>query len=335
VKQTGFSTRVLRLASELEARSNVSWLAVAASESNDFNSDNPYSIGGYRSFVPDLGRITWDWSSHQNVRTPLSARIFELKDRISVGYIRIPHYSIDDRTIEDLHSVILHFNEATDLLVLDQVNNPGGSLFHAYAVLSHITNRELDVPMHSMALDDDQVAEAEEVVWLANVDGLQETDEWPTPEIVAYSKFIVDEVKAGRKRRTKPGFVFGIDAIQPSDNPYVKPVIVLINEVTFSAPEFLAAIVQDNERGVLFGQRTAGAGGLMKSIQIPGSHELGIESMTMTWTLALRTNGQYIQNFGVQPDVEYSPTAEDIQGGYTGYRDALLNTVREVLYSDE
>ncbi|WP_353064115.1 S41 family peptidase [Tunturibacter psychrotolerans] len=42
----------------------------------------------------------------------------------------------------------------------------------------------------------------------------------------------------------------------PAKTHYTKKIVVLINGETFSAGEFLAAILQDNERATLFGTTT-------------------------------------------------------------------------------
>ncbi len=102
--------------------------------------------------------------------------------------------------------------------------------------------------------------------------------------------------------------------------------MVLINELTFSAGEFLAAILQDNKRATLFGKRTAGAGGCTKVVPGSDSDLLGIDYVTATSTIARRTNGEYIEEKGVQPDVAYEVTVEDLQHGYANYRRALLAT---------
>ncbi|WP_353064114.1 hypothetical protein RBB77_23130 [Tunturibacter psychrotolerans] len=49
--------------------------------------------------------------------------------------------------------------------------------------------------------------------------------------------------------------------------------------------------------------------------------------MTLPWTLAQRTNGTYIENIGVIPDVKCDRTVEDLRSGYAGYRAALLAAI--------
>ena len=140
---------------------------------------------------------------------------------------------------------------------------------------------------------------------------------------------MLSERAAGRGIGSKPSnpvYLEGLAEILPAKNHYTKKIVVLINELTFSAGEFLAAILQDNNRATLFGVRTAGAGGCAKRYTLPSFAQFGIDYGTLTWTIAWRTNGQPIENIGVHPDVKYSLTAEDIRSG-ADYRQALLATI--------
>jgi hypothetical protein len=181
---------------------------------------------------------------------------------------------------------------------------------------------------HEFRFQQDDVDAATEVVERADAGQLTSDD---TPESVAYSRFVLSEVKEGRglgTENTVPGFLGGIAEITPALNHYTKKVVVVVNEASLSAAEFLAAILQDNNhQAVIFGRQTGGAGGLVRYIELPSGRELGILGMTLTWTLAWRTNGKPIENLGVTPDVIYETTVDDIRSGYTGYRKALLATI--------
>jgi len=54
---------------------------------------------------------------------------------------------------------------------------------------------------------------------------------------------------------------------------------------------------------------------------------LGIDSFRMTGSLAERINQQPIENLGVQPDVPYPLTVEDIKGGYKAYARAINQVI--------
>jgi hypothetical protein len=200
-----------------------------------------------------------------------------------------------------------------------------------YAILSSLTDRALILPQHQLALNEDDAAIASDTVALAEAGEAVPSDERPSPELVAYSRFVLSEIEAGRwrGRLTNPVHLGGVTEILPAKNHYTKKIVVLINALDFSAAEFLAAILQDNKKATLFGERTAGAGGCVRRLTFPKTFPspLAIYHITLTWTVAWRTNGQPIENIGVHPDVSYSITAEDIRSGYAGYRQALLATI--------
>lgn len=205
-------------------------------------------------------------------------------------------------------------------MVLDQINNPGGSLFHMYAILSTLTDKPLSVPKHQVSVYPIVADEASKTVEKAEAGG-------PVlPELLAYSRALLKGYKPGGKNVTESLALYGVAEVLPAKVPYTKRIVVLINERTFSAGEFLAAILQDNKRATLFGCRTAGAGGCVTSSSLDGS-EFGIEEITITWTLAWRTNGEPIEENGVRPDVEYNLTVDDIQHDFDGYRRAILAVI--------
>ncbi|TBR20006.1 protease-like activity factor CPAF, partial [bacterium] len=110
---------------------------------------------------------------------------------------------------------------------------------------------------------------------------------------------------------------------------YTKPILLLINELDFSCGDFFPAILQDNKRATVFGVRTAGAGGAVKATQFP--NQFGIAGLAYTWTIALRTNGQPIENLGVTPDVDYKTTEEDLKTGFAGYARAIQAALTNLL----
>jgi len=320
-----FSSRIFHLGAEFNARFGDLWSAVSP-DSFDPGFDSKYSIGGKQSFVPALGEILWELPQALAAHVPFSACIYRLDNGRPIGYVRVPHYNHDEGAVEEFEKLIAHFENATEALVLDQLNNPGGSMFQMYNILSCLTDRPLIPPKHKLTLTEDDAAMASKTVALGEAGEAVPSDKRPSPQSVAYSRFVLSEIKAGR-RVTNPTYLFGVSEILPAQNHYTKGIVVLINELTFSAPEFLAATLQDNKRATLFGSRTAGAGGCVRRLSTPHDRKLGIKYITITWTLALRKNGQPIENIGVHPDVSYSVTSKDLQSGYLGYRQALLTTI--------
>lgn len=332
-----FPRRMFELAAEFEAKfeqpssmigPRLGLLTAGGGADPAADENNPHALGGKRTFVPVLGEIVWEWPNAIGVSAPFSAYICRVKNGRRIGYARVPHYEYHEDSVNVFSELIDRFETTTAAMVFDQVNNPGGSIFHMYSILSALTNRPLVLPKHQLCLDENDAAMALQTVAKAEAGEAVPIRERPSTEAVAYSRFVLSEIRAGRRRLTNPGYLGGVAEILPAKIHYTKKIVVLINELTFSAPEFLAAILQDNGRATLFGAGTAGAGGCVRHRVIPNN--LGIDYMTYTWTLAWRTNGQPIEGVGVQPDVRYSVTADDLQSGFTGYRQALLATIEAV-----
>lgn len=91
---------------------------------------------------------------------------------------------------------------------------------------------------------------------------------------------------------------------------YQKPLVMLIDEFSTSTADSVPSMIQDANRGLLYGMRTNGAGGNNTSFDA-GPYSEGITGMT----LALQVRSSYvsapdypvttlIENIGVRPDLE-------------------------------
>jgi hypothetical protein len=122
------------------------------------NTGNPHEIGGRKTFTPDLGVKIWETPDSD----PFHAYIFKAPDRRLIGYVRIPSYDPEDtdKAVEAFSKIIRTFEVATDALVIDQVNNPGGSVFYLYALASMLSQQPLYTPQHRVSIMQADVAEA-------------------------------------------------------------------------------------------------------------------------------------------------------------------------------
>lgn len=302
---------------------------------------SPFAIGGKYSFVPTLGRIWWN-----NDKKYWNAYVFETPDHKLVGYLRIPHYNYkqDDSSMEELKQIIQLFEERTDALVIDQVNNPGGLVFYMYAVASLLTEQALTTPRHRIAITHEDVYHAADTIstlefvnsdktakelFGSNMYGYpisyQFTQHW-----LEFCRFISDQWGEGKKM-TDPYHLYGVDHINP--NPkirYTKPILFLINELDFSCADFLPAILQDNKRARIMGTQTSGAGGCVLTNAFKS--RFGIAGFRITGSIAERNNKQPIENLGITPDIHYELTEEDYQYGFQGYKKAVLENLNDLLH---
>lgn len=295
-------------------------------------------LGARESFVPPLGRIIWESSEE----SPFHAYICETPSRLRIGYIRIAEYLGGEEEVEEFAKLLEDFQNKTQALILDQVNNPGGSVFYKYALLSMLTNKILQLPTYRVTLTQDDVMEALETIEVLEVvendaDAIEICGEtlggYPmsydlVQSISDYCKFVLSEWESG-KYFTDPVYLL-FNKIEPSKLVnYTKPIIVLTNELDFSCADSFPAILQDNHQAVIFGTKTAGAGGAVQGTSYPNL--LGIAGYSYTMALLERQNKRPIENVGVEPDVVYSLTPEDYQNGYQRYRSALMKVVEEAV----
>src|SRR5262249_29962176 len=116
-------------------------------------------IGADKSFIPNLGKVLW----RPNADNPFHAYLYLTADGQKVGYVRIPHYIGGDYSAEKFSEIIDQFENTSAALVIDQVNNPGGSIFYMYALASMLSDKPLVVPKHKETLTQQDVLSAVEI----------------------------------------------------------------------------------------------------------------------------------------------------------------------------
>lgn len=306
--------------------------------SPQINTRDYNELGARQSFIPDLG--TKIWTSGDN--DLFYAYIFTTAAGKRIGYVRIPTYQASTAESTSFGKLIANFQSQTDALVIDQVNNPGGSVFYLYGLASYLTNKPLVLPKHHV-----RVTQAEASTAMSSVVGLQglktdadaqklfgpNIDGYPVnlklaQQMTTYYQFMVDQWNT-ENLMTETFPLFGVDAVQPAAGiVYTKPILLVINSLDFSGGDFFPAIMQDNQRATLFGQRTAGAGGYVAELNF--QNIFGVESIHYTASLAERVTQNPIENLGVKPDIRYMITKQDLQKGYVGYKNALLKAVDQL-----
>ena len=84
------------------------------------------------------------------------------------------------------------------------------------------------------------------------------------------------------------------------------PLVVLVDRMSASASEILAAAIQDYGRGVVVGQRTFGKGTVQNIYSIEGRGKPLLGRLTLTMGKYYRVTGESTQNRGVDPDITLS-----------------------------
>lgn len=310
--------------------------------------ENPYSISNRNGFLPDLGRKVWE----SDANNFFYAYIFESSPESSsagkkIGFLRLAHYMGDSEEAMSLREIIKLFERETDALVIDQTNNGGGTLFFLYAVASTLSEKPLIVPQHHMNITQEEVYFAatlipkleaiqtdEEAINLLGDDlGGYTVDLNVAKKVLDYCRFCLSEWSAGRSY-TSATPLYGIEAIEPDPEVcYSKPILVLVNELDFSAGDFFPAIMQDNKRATLFGTTTAGAGGCVEATAFP--NQSGIDAISVTVSFGMRKEKLPLENLGVTPDFECKMTAKDYQSHFEDYVSSLTNAIDDLINDQE
>lgn len=303
----------------------------------------PGSIGGKYSYLPLLGGP--EWFDDHNV---FVAYIYENDNGHKIGYIRIPGYhstgegkAIEAEDLQHFGETINYLQANTDALVLDQLHNPGGYLHYVHILTSMLTDRPLTTPKHRIAINQQSVWEATNI--LKEIEKEMEKEKYGDEYryidslsahqqllfIREYFRFIVSEWNAGRTV-TAPTHLHGCDYVLPHPKyRYTKPILMLVDEMDFSGGDFAPAILQDNNRAVIFGTRTAGAGGFVGSATF--LNQTGIAMLRYTGSLAERADTMPIEDLGVTPDIPYELTVDDVQYGYQGMVDSINAAVEQLI----
>lgn len=303
--------------------------------------DNPYGIGLKKSFLPDFGERLWSAPE----ASTMDAYIYQNSEGKKIGVIRIADYTPTSENSALMHfkSIIRKFEAETDALVIDQLNNPGGSVFYLYSLVSYLSDRPMQTPRHRFKLSPELVKEALELL-SALKDIKDEASAigtigpsfggYPvTYQLVVavreYAQFIIEQWEK-KNYLTEPTWIYGVDAINPSpDTNYTKPILVLVNELDFSGGDFFPAILQDNKRATIVGTRTAGAGGYVYQVTVP--NVFGLESFSYTASIAERVDSNPLENLGVTPDVPLEMTVDDLRDGFKDYRSQVERVLKERL----
>lgn len=307
-----------------------------------FNKTNSsWDVGDKSSFLPELGEKVWQ-SAEDSI---FEAYIYLSEKGKLIGVLRIPSYTPEDEeaALKEMAAILERFEKTTSAMVIDQLNNPGGSVFYLYSLVSMMITDSVSTPQHRMALNLATVNNASGILrTLSSVKTdadakkvLGETfSGFPvTYQLVVnirdYANFMIDQWAAGKKL-TDPYFIWGVDRINPNNKvKYSKPIAILINELDFSGGDFFPAIMQDNKRATIIGTRTAGAGGYVHSISFPNS--FGFSRVSFTGSIAERADKNPIENLGVTPDVEIKLTVDDVRKNFVGYIAKIKLTVDSLL----
>jgi hypothetical protein len=237
-------------------------------------------------------------------------------DGLRIGLIRIPDFlpQSSGSALGRLDTEIAYMEANTDGLVVDVTRNNGGDACYAEEFLRRLIPYEfrgIAVEVRATTRFIQPFAAALDAARRSGAD----------PSVIALLQQRLDEVLRAyheNRGRTPPVPICSESLTRlPAPRVYRKPLIVLTDEFSSSAADILPAILQDSNRGPVFGWRTMGAGGNVFSSDATAYSEA---SASFTASLVHRPRvivtpeyppSNYIENVGVRPDIEYDYMTQD------------------------
>lgn len=288
----------------------------------------------------------------------------------TVGFLRIPSY-MPTSPVFMLFSIryyIEQLEKKSDLLIIDQTNNPGGMVAFSDMIISHLVAQKDDQKHMSFKVKPTQ-AHVRSFLELKNslegngsksdgdIDPLIKKAYLPKIErefekvYDAYAAGIelsepvsfrltsdfMEDVFSSLLRKSDSGkstllgklvktltYFKGVDVTKKT--VYSKPIFMWINALDFSGGDATPAVLQDYGRVTLVGSNTAGAGGSVNEYEQGVLHQF---KYSLTTSLMFRPSHsvQYVENYGVSPDIDFEVTASDVQDGYTNIFERFLTRI--------
>jgi hypothetical protein len=309
----------------------------------------------------------------------------------SYGYIRLYTLEVESRrqvgAVREINQDVDEFQRRkVDAVVLDEFGNGGGDFLFGAALLSRFASKPLHLPRQQYLLENDgsvagvgsrpaierfaarlgAIRTNEDAARFMNADPIFAGALSFLPRSLAsirgvtdFFQFFLEQPAAGAQSLLSPHYEIQ-EAVVPDASlgpAFQGPLLLLIDEETLSAPEFLAAALVDGGRAEAFGTRTSGAGGDQRWIsrdrvcpqgqdrderlftecvpkKISGiMRNLGVAGFGYTVTLGVRvladgTLGEKIENRGVSPQIEYAVTESDLRESFRPMAARIVRVLR-------
>ena len=303
------------------------------------NEQRSFEIASKRGFLPYLGPI-----SNSFKKSPFFYYIYKTPNDKKVAFLRIGTFDFERDDLTHLKKALNYFEKNSDAMVLDITHNPGGQVLNLFAVLSYfledpiknyeqneiLTTEEIELAVSLKVGLENLIEDEQETLKFIKKESQYHPSMTLAHQFLNYAEFLLACWENG-ERITPLYPILGIDQIHPDPScHYSKPVMILIDNLSLSCGDFFPALMQEAGRASLFGQRTGGAGGTVtQPIEFPNS--LGIKLIQLTTSIVYKSNGDWIENKGIEPDYIYEITPEDLKYDFINYVEVLNETLDECI----
>jgi C-terminal processing protease CtpA/Prc len=248
----------------------------------------------------------------------IPAKIVTTDDGKTYAYIQISSFPAEDAFLLEWHRAITAIEDkGVKSVIIDMLDNGGGSLLHGMRMANMMRKVPLNVPSMQVKLNNN---------WMNSfkTQAAFGADDY-TKTIASRVVKKLEADKAAGKSISRPLEATVLDPFFLQSSEYgmasdVK-VALLVNEFCISMCDIFASVFQDNNMGVIIGQKTMGGGGNVTQHGISPVSKIG---MAVTESLMLSPNGKYIEDNGVEADIEVDMVLDREQGFPKAFNQAYL-----------
>jgi hypothetical protein len=288
----------------------------------------------------------------------------------NIGFLRIPSY-MPTSPVFMLFSIryyIEQLEKKSDLLIIDQTNNPGGMVAFSDMIISHLVQEKDDQKHMSFLVkptqahvrsflelksslegsgskSDDAIDPYLKKIYLPKIEqefkkvyeAYAAGTELSEPVSFRLTSDYLEDMFSSLLRKPETGketllgkvvntltYFKGVDLTKKT--VYSKPIFMWINALDFSGGDATPAVLQDYGRVTLVGSNTAGAGGSVNEYEQGVLHQF---KYSLTTSLMYRPSHsiQFVENYGVSPDIEFEATVQDVRDGYANIFERFLTRI--------
>jgi C-terminal processing protease CtpA/Prc len=220
----------------------------------------------------------------------------------NVGYILLDTFSpsaeSEDAVVKEVTETLktMQAYGVKDLIV-DMIDNGGGSLSLGMRLAQVFSKDPVAMPEIEFKIND---------TWM---------DEWETQSMTGKSdaekeiarrvlQGMKEDLAAGRKlsRRFSAETLIPFTLVKNANLDKKLNIVLLVNEMCASMCDIFTGIMKDNGLVKIVGQRTMGAGGNVVTLKDQSTNAHVV--LNQTQSLMVRRDGSYIENNGIEPDVQ-------------------------------
>lgn len=247
-----------------------------------------------------------------------TAKVITLNDETSFAYIQLSEFAADDKVLEEWFRAMTAIEDkGIKSVVLDLIDNGGGSLVHGMRMVNMLREGQtLQLPSLQVRLNNN---------WMNSFKTQAAFSEDPYAKAIAKNvvRDLTEDQEAGKKV-SRPLSISVLDPFFLQNPDYGLPkdvkIALLVNEFCVSMCDIFASVFQDNNMGIVIGQRTMGGGGNVAQHGLSPVSKLGV---ALTESMIISPKGKYLENEGVTPDIEIDMVADRDKGFEEAFGAAL------------